>query len=112
MDIEYLDKAGLNALWTKIKNTFVAGSTYSSRNQTVDNRLTALEARVAALEAGSGGSSGGGSTPSTPTNIPTLSGCSVSGNNAITVTGVSGEYTLAYIDSNGNILSNYENITI
>jgi len=120
----YLDEEGVINLWAKIKRTFVSGSTYASRNQTVDNKLAALEARILDLEnnsGGSGGNAGGsgntdsdntGSGDTTIIDLNKLEGCSVSGNNAITVDGVSGDYTLAYIDSEGNPLSNYEEITI
>lgn len=120
----YLDEEGVVNLWAKIKRTFVTGSTYASRNQTVDNKLAALEARILALENNGGGSGGnaggGGSTDSSNTGgegttiigLNKLEGCSVSGNNAITVDGVEDGYTLVYLDSEGNPLSNYEEITI
>jgi len=126
MDIEYLDKAGLDALWTKIKNTFVAGSTYSSNNNTIYNRLAALEedvrmlkADVAALKnngtsgggSDSGGTSGGNTDSGGDSGSTGTGNGSISGNNEITVSGVSGDYTLVYLDASGNELTDYEEIT-
>lgn len=49
-----------------------------------------------------------GTNPSTPNGIPEVG--NVTGNNEINVSGVS-DYTLAYIDSEGNVMSNYDEIT-
>lgn len=62
MEIDYLNKAGVAALWEKIKSTFALKSSFNthvgSMNGTIAElqvRISLLEDRIAALESGGGG---------------------------------------------------------